>query len=63
MTRAPVASLRRNLAIAIGNSAGHVPGDLLDDEPDEERRTLSAPGVVDAIAWARERLRSSMTAR
>ncbi len=63
MTRAPVASLRRNLAIAIGNSAGQVPDDLLDDAPDDERPTLSAPGVADAIAWARERLRASTAAR
>jgi epoxyqueuosine reductase len=59
MTRAPVASLRRNLAIAIGNSAGHVPDDLLEGEPDDARPTLSAPGVADAVAWARERLRAA----
>ena len=62
MTRAPVASLRRNLAIAIGNSAGVVASDLLDEEPDDDRPSLSAPGVPDAIRWARDKLRSRTAA-
>jgi epoxyqueuosine reductase len=56
MTRAPVASMRRNLAIAIGNSAGAVPPDLLDEDRDPARPSLSAPGVAEAIGWARGRI-------
>ena len=60
MTRAKVAGMRRNLAVAIGNAAGMVPPDLL-DEPgpeDPERPSLGDPGVAAAVAWARARLRS-----
>jgi epoxyqueuosine reductase len=56
MTRAPVASMRRNLAVAIGNSAGAVPRDLLDGERDPARPSLDAPGVREAVRWARARL-------
>jgi len=56
MTRAPVASLRRNLAIAIGNSAAHVPCDVLEEPGDPDRPSLDTPGVREAVAWARERL-------
>jgi epoxyqueuosine reductase len=59
MTRATVAALRRNLAIAIGNSAGHLPPGLLDDVADPERASLREAGVTDAIQWARERLRAA----
>jgi epoxyqueuosine reductase len=57
MTRAPVQSLRRNLAVAIGNSAGAVPADLLDETCDPERPSLEDPAVADAVRWARARLR------
>jgi epoxyqueuosine reductase len=57
MTRAPVASIRRNLAIAIGNSAGDVAEDLLVDSSDPARPSLREPGVADAVRWARARLR------
>jgi epoxyqueuosine reductase len=57
MTRAPVQSLRRNLAVAIGNSAGAVPADLLDGTRDPERPSLEDPGVADAVRWARARIR------
>jgi len=59
MTRAPVASFRRNLAIAIGNSAGAVGVDLLDDVVDPARPSLQEPGVVEAVRWARARLREA----
>jgi hypothetical protein len=57
MTRAPVVSMRRNLAIAIGNSAGSVPLDLLDDERDPARPSVDAPAVAEAVRWARACLR------
>ncbi|HXE81233.1 MAG TPA: tRNA epoxyqueuosine(34) reductase QueG [Vicinamibacterales bacterium] len=58
MTRAKVVGLRRNLAIAIGNSAGVVPPDLLDGAENEDpaRPSLQDPGVVAAIHWSRRRL-------
>lgn len=58
MTRAKVAGLRRNLAIAAGNAAGSVPEDLLDDAaPDPDRPSLADPSVAGAVEWARARLR------
>ena len=56
MTRAEVGAFRRNLAIAIGNAAGVVSADLLDDAPDEARPSLAEPAVVEAVRWARARL-------
>ncbi len=58
MTRASVASIRRNLALAIGNAAPFLPRDVLDDADaeDERRPSLRAPEVAEALAWARERL-------
>ena len=59
MTRVSVPLFRRNIAIAIGNAAGAVPPDLLDDggKVEEERASLAHAAVAEAIAWARERLR------
>ena len=59
MTRTKVSGMRRNIAVALGNAAGEVPADLLDEPqpPDPERPSLSDPGVVAAVEWARERLR------
>jgi epoxyqueuosine reductase len=59
MTRAKVAGLRRNLAVAIGNAEGAVPADLLDagDRPDPDRPSLGDPAVASAVQWARRRLR------
>ncbi|HEY8536579.1 MAG TPA: tRNA epoxyqueuosine(34) reductase QueG [Vicinamibacterales bacterium] len=57
MTRAGVVGLRRNLATALGNAAGHLPPDALDaDEPDPDRPSLAAPAVAETLAWARRRL-------
>ena len=60
MTRAKVSGMRRNIAVALGNAAGEVPPDVLDDAqaPDPERPSLSEPAVTDAVAWARARLRT-----
>jgi epoxyqueuosine reductase len=58
MSRVSTPDLRRNLAIAIGNADGRVPRSVLDacTGADPARPSLDAPGVVDAIAWARDRL-------
>ena len=56
MTRAKVAGIRRNLAVAIGN-AGPLSSGVLDesDETDSARPSLAAPGVAAAVRWARAR--------
>jgi epoxyqueuosine reductase len=58
MTRAPVASLRRNIAIAIGNASDRLDAAVLDDADavDPERPSLQEPGVREAVDWARGRL-------
>ena len=56
MTRAGVARMRRNLAIAIGNAVGHLPAGTLDDEPHGHRPSLADPAVVECVNWARQRL-------
>jgi epoxyqueuosine reductase len=58
MTRAKVAGMRRNIAVALGNAAGAVPPDVLDAAagPDPERPSLSDPGVMAAVQWARARI-------
>jgi epoxyqueuosine reductase len=57
MTRAGVARLRRNVAIAIGNAARRVPASALDDDQDRAGRpSLDDPAVAECVAWARARL-------
>jgi epoxyqueuosine reductase len=55
MTRARIAGLRRNLAIAIGNAGGEGALALLDrvGPGDPDRPSLDDPAVIDAMAWAR----------
>jgi epoxyqueuosine reductase len=55
MTRAPLTSLRRNLAVALGNAADAETRTALDDAPDHARPSLGAPVVADAIARGRRR--------
>ena len=55
MTRAPLTSLRRNLAIALGNATDQETRAALDDAPDDARPTLRAPVVDAAIARGRRR--------
>jgi len=55
MTRAPIASLRRNLAIAMGNATDAESRAALDAAADEARPSLAAPVVVEAMAQARRR--------
>jgi epoxyqueuosine reductase len=56
MTRAKVAGIRRNVAVALGNAGAAVPPDVLDViEPDPDRPSLADPGVIAAVAWARSR--------
>jgi epoxyqueuosine reductase len=55
MTRAPLVSLRRNLAVALGNAADAETRAALDDEPDAARPSLDAPVVDAARARARRR--------
>ncbi len=49
MTRAPLASLRRNLAVALGNATDAETRAALDDGPDAARPSLAAPVV--AARW------------
>jgi epoxyqueuosine reductase len=58
MSRVSTAGLRRNLAIAIGNAGGRVPGSVLDipEEGEPTRASLNDPAVRDAIEWAHTRL-------
>jgi epoxyqueuosine reductase len=60
MTRAKVAGLRRNLAVAIGNAANDMSDGLLADVdvPDPARPSLTDPGVAAAARWARARSRA-----
>ena len=60
MERAGVVRLRRNLAIAIGNTAGALPSGLLDDLDDPDRPSLADPVVRPHIEWARERLANAL---
>ena len=55
MTRAPLTSLRRNLAVALGNAADQETRAALDDAPDDARPSLGAPVVDAAIARGRRR--------
>jgi epoxyqueuosine reductase len=56
MTRAGVVRLRRNLAIAIGNAAGRLPADALDDRAPSSAASLADPVVDECVQWARQRL-------
>ena len=56
MTRAGVALLRRNLAIAIGNAAAHLPPDLLDRPGRGPRDSVTAPVVAECVEWARRQM-------
>jgi len=55
MTRAPLTSLRRNLAIALGNATDRDTRAALDDGPDDARPSLGAPVVDAAMARGRRR--------
>ena len=55
MTRAPLTSLRRNLAIALGNATDPETRAALDDAPDGARPSLGAPVVDAAMARGRHR--------
>jgi epoxyqueuosine reductase len=55
MTRAPLPSLRRNLAVALGNAADADTRAALDDRPDVARRSLGAPIVEAAMHRGRRR--------
>ena len=55
MTRAPIASLRRNLATALGNADDAETRAALDDTADASRPTLAAPVVAAAVDQARRR--------
>ena len=56
MARAGVATLRRNLAVAIGNGASGLTADELSDDNDPARASLRDPVVAAHLAWARVRL-------
>jgi epoxyqueuosine reductase len=55
MTRAPLSSLRRNLAIALGNATDDETRIALHDAPDTARPSLDAPPVAAAVARGRRR--------
>jgi epoxyqueuosine reductase len=54
MTRAKLTGLRRNFAVAIGNS-GDADARAALDEPDEERPSATDPVVYEHVEWARRR--------
>jgi epoxyqueuosine reductase len=57
MTRASVVTLRRNLALAIGNAGDALPAEVLsDDDADTQGRpSVLDPAVSEAVAWARSK--------
>jgi epoxyqueuosine reductase len=55
MTRAPLPSLRRNLAVALGNAVDAETRAALDDAPDDARPSLRTPVVDAAMARGRRR--------
>ena len=56
MTRAGVARLRRNLAVALGNAGHPLCADDLDGDADPARPSIADPIVAEHVAWARARL-------
>jgi epoxyqueuosine reductase QueG len=58
MTRAKLAGLRRNLAVAIGNSADDDAIAAL-QESDDERPSAQDPMVQEHIDWATRRVRGT----
>ena len=54
MTRAKLTGLRRNLAVAIGNSGDAAALAAL-DEPNDERPSADDEMVREHVAWAKER--------
>jgi len=57
MTRAGVKGLRRNLAVALGNSANRAALDALDEC--EAEGTRSDPLIIEHVQWAKRKLRDS----
>jgi epoxyqueuosine reductase len=55
MMRAPLTSLRRNVAVAIGNVGGAEARRVLGMPDSDERQSAAAPMVRDHVAWARGR--------
>ena len=55
MTRAKVAGLRRNVAVALGNS-GDASSVAALTAGGDDRASVMTPGVQHHVAWARERL-------
>jgi hypothetical protein len=51
-----VVLLRRNVAIAIGNAAAHVPADIFERGGREPRPSVGAPVVAECVAWARQQM-------
>ncbi len=58
MTRAKITGLRRNVAVALGNSGTAAAASAL-EQADEESPSRRDPVVADHVDWARRRLRSS----
>ena len=56
MTRAGVAQLRRNLAIAIGNAGGAVAPGVFDGNDPDACPSLAVADVQTSVAWARARI-------
>jgi epoxyqueuosine reductase len=57
MTRAPIESLRRNLAVALGNATDEETCAALEAAPDAARSSLAAPVVHEAMMRGRRRRR------
>ena len=62
MTRARLTGLRRNLAVAIGNSGDAAALAAL-DEPSDERPSADDPVVREHVAWARDKARTGESQR
>ena len=56
LTRAGVRGLRRNLAVALGNSSDPAALTALSEEPGADRDTAADPLVVEHVEWAKRKL-------
>ena len=59
-TRAKLSGIRRNIAVAIGNSADEEAFDVLAGEPDREE-SMRDDMVREHVAWALDQARSRST--
>ena len=63
MSRAGVTGLRRNIAVALGNSATSKAREIVTEKPGDETPSKRDPVVVDHLQWAKQRLARSLKGR